>query len=445
MEIQDLIRKRAVSRGTRGVRAVRIAWRAGLLFVLLLGWAASASAQKKKGNDPTTCPYCKNDPEIMQKAGIVSHGGFDFGKNNTTKIDEFLSTQDIKWIETAHFKIGFALGTQKVTLDEKKKILAELTRLHEVLPVVKPDTGILDPWLRTHLYAQRCEDIWNRFVEIMQAKDLVWADGKGGLWTGSYKGEGPYLGMRQKYEVLVLTNESAQLAFLVEHAGLPIKKSQRWHYVDRGAMSLMVHAQQGRLRVDMALHGHLAFNLAQNLYDGFNHYSYDTPVWYHEGLAHFMEREIEPEYNSFDSGEGAIAEMTSKKDWRPEVLKLIDNNGAARMAELVSLKNYSDLKLSHHFTTWAMIDYLVTVNPQGLAKFLGQMKRSYDEKGIPTGANLAEFHRKAFKESLGMSYAEFDDAWREWAKTAYKAGPPKSGDPGTVVGPGGLGPKPGGG
>jgi hypothetical protein len=432
------------SRARHITRVLRRAARAMLFVACVTGLASGALAQKKKATDPTTCPYCKNDPEIMKKAGIVSHGGFDFGKNNTGKIDEFLPTQEIRWIETAHFRIGFALGSQKVTLEEKKKIIGELTRLHEFFPDLKPETGILDPWLRTHLYAQRCEDIWNRFIEIMQAKDAKFADGSGAPWMGSYKGEGPYLGMRGKYEVLVLTNEAAHLAFLVEHAGLPIKKSQRWHFVDRGVIALMVHAEQGRLRVDTALHGHIAFNLAQNLYDGFNHYSYDTPVWYHEGLAHFMEREIEIEYNSFDSGEGAVAEMTSKKDWKPEVLKLIDSNGASRMAELLSLKNFSDLRLPHHFTTWAMIDYLVKTKPDALAKFLAQMKRCLDEKGIPTGANLIEFHRKTFKDTIGMSYAEFDEAWRAWAQTAYKAGPPKSGDP-TNVGPGGLGPKPGGG
>jgi hypothetical protein len=421
-----------------------------LLVAFLLTAPASAlttagSGQKKRSNDPTLCPYCKNDPELMKKAGIVSHGGFDFGKNNTAKIDEFLPTQDIKWIETAHFKIGFALGTQKVTLEEKKKIQAELTRLHQALPEVKPETGLIDPWLRTHLYAQRCEDVWNRFLEIMQAKDLEWADGSGAPWKGSYNGEGPYLGMRQKYEVLILTNETAHLAFLMEHAGLPIKKTQRWHYVGRGAISVNIHAEQGRLRVDQALHGHVAFNLAHNLYDGFNHYSYDTPVWYHEGLAHFMEREIEPDYNSFDAGEGATADMTNKKEWKPDVLKLIDSNTAPRMAELLQLKTFAELKLPHHYTTWAMIDFLEKTKPDQLAKFLQHMKRCYNDKGQPSGENLIEFHRKAFKEDLGMTYAEFDDAWREWAKTAYKAGPPKNGDPGSVVGPGGLGPKPGGG
>src|SRR5262249_52062274 len=209
---------------------------------------------------------------------------------------------DIRWIETEHLKIGFALGPQKVKLEEKKKIIAELTRLQQFFPDIKPETPILDPWLRCHLYAQRCEDIYQHFMEIMQLGSLKFADGTG-VWKGTYMGEGPYLGMKQKYEILVVPTQADHVAFLTENCGLQIKNSQRWHYVDRGAITLNCHAQQGNLRTDAALHGHLAFNLAHNLLDGMNHYSYDTPIWYHEGLAHVLEREIDPKYNSFDGGE----------------------------------------------------------------------------------------------------------------------------------------------
>jgi hypothetical protein len=98
------------------------------------------------------------------------------------------------------------------------------------------------------------------------------------------------------------------VAFLKEHCGLQVKRSQRWHFTDLGALSFVCHAEEGSLRQDPALHGHLAFNLAHNLYDGLLHYNYDTPTWLHEGMAHFMEREIDPKYNTFDSDEGAIAE-----------------------------------------------------------------------------------------------------------------------------------------
>ena len=48
---------------------------------------------------------------------------------------------------------------------------------HEVLPDVKPETQILDPWLRLHMYAQRCEDLYARFLEIIAGQNVTWPDG----------------------------------------------------------------------------------------------------------------------------------------------------------------------------------------------------------------------------------------------------------------------------
>lgn len=409
--------------------------------------ATPALAQKKKpAVDPATCPYCHNDPALLQAAGLVSHGGFAFGATDTGRVDDLLIGSEIRWIETPNFRIGFALGPHRVKFEEKKKFIAELTRLAVALPDVKPDTAIIDPWLRTHLFAQRAEDIHKRFLELIHGEDFKFADGSG-KWEGDYKGEGPYLGMRDKYEVLFLPTEAMHTKFLTEHAGLQIKNSQRWHFIDQGKISLIAHTEQGQLRVDEALHAHLAFNLAHNLYDGLLHYSYDTPVWLHEGLAHVFEREVSPNYNSFDSGEGAVAEMSSKANWKPEVMKLIAGDQAPRMAELVSLKSFAELKLPHHFTTWSMIDYLLKTQPDALTKFLWAMKSCKDERGIPTGANLLEYQRQKFKECFEMSYAEFDEAWRNWAMVNYKPAPPGK-DPNATgtpipVGSGQMGGRPG--
>ena len=391
-----------------------------LLPMILPATNGAAPQVKKRANDPASCPYCQNDPALLKAAGLVSHGGFPFGKkgNDTNKVDDFMAANDIRWVETEHFRIGFGLGSYKVKLEDKKKILAELTRLKLVLPKVVPDTGILDPWLRTHIYAQRCEDIYKRFIQIIDGGTSKFADGSG-TWEGRYAGEGPYLGMKEKYEALVLPSEAAHVTFLLENAGLRIRNSQRWHFVDRGTITIMMHAEQGQLRNDAPLHGHFAFNLAHNLFDGLNHYSYDTPVWIHEGLAHFMEREIDPDHNSFDSGEGAVADMTSKGNWKPEVLKLINSGEASRMAELMAVKSYSELKLVHHYTTWSMIEFLITTKPAEFAKFVFAIKSNYDAQGLPTGSNLPDWHRKQFKEIFGWTYAEFDEAWRAWAQVAY--------------------------
>ena len=409
--------------------------------------APGAEAQKKKRTDPANCTWCKNDPQLLAAAGIVSHGPFPFGKkgSDSAKVDELLSTADIYWIESANYRVGFAAGPMKVRREEKKKVMEELARLKVALPAVADEEAALDEWQRLHLYAQRLEDLYLRFGELAGTKGMVFAPGRSGS-AGGYMGEGPFMGMKEKYEILVLPNEVAQKDFLVEHAGLQVTRTQRWHYTDRGAIAAILHIRQAKLREDSALHAHLGAQMAHNLFDGLKSYNYDTPIWIHSGLAHHMEREIDPLHNSFDADEGSTFETTSKTNWKAEVYKLVAANQAPRMAELVSLKNYGELKLPAHFATWSMVEYLATEKPEALAKFIQGLKSNFDERGLPTGANLPDWHRKQFLECLGMNYNQFDEAWRQYVSTRYRHNPKKDdpAQPTGPTGPGGLPLRPGG-
>lgn len=393
-------------------------------FALVLaappGLSQKLRDKSKPVNDPVQCPYCHGDPELMAAAGIVSHGGFEFAKEDTKAIDEYMATDDIRWIETPHFEIGFALRSLKVTQKEKAKIRAELGRLVEVLPDVKPKARVLDPWLRAHLYAQRVEDLWDQFLTIVRVEESEFPKGdKPWDLTGKYMGQGPYLGQKGKFEILFLPSEGSLREFLRKQFGLMTRLSQRWNVIARDSLILVVHTQQGSLRVDAAMHGHIAFNLAEQFLNGYKHYSYDTPVWIHEGLAHWIERSIDPNYNSFDSSEGAVAEMTSKSKWRTPTLKLVRSGKALRMAQLMALRGFAELKLEHHFTTWSMMDFLMTEHPEFLAKLLDGINGLTNRKGYDDGSGLNEVHRKLFKTELGMSYAKFDEAWRTWVLANY--------------------------
>jgi glutaredoxin len=391
--------------------------RALLGLAAAVGLACAANAQRP--NDPATCPWCHDDPELMAAAGIVSHGGFEFGSTDTAAIDELMATSDIRWIETPHFQIGFGLGYHKVKQEEKAKIRAELQRLAATLPEVSPRIKTLDPWLRAHLYAQRCEDLWTRFLGLMQVAEEDFPES--GPWNmqGKYMGEGPYIGQKGKFELLILPSEAALTTFLREQFGLLIKQTQRWNIISRDTLIAVIHAMQGNLRDDQALHGHVTFNLTINLLDGYKHYSYESPIWIREGLGHFLEREIDPSFNTFDSSEGAVADKSNKEDWGAEVRKLLAKGETVRMAELVNLKSYAELELRHHYTTWSMIEYLVAVHPDGFACLNDRLHGRTDAQGIGDGSNMDDAHREAFKECIGMGYAEFDRAWAEWAQATY--------------------------
>ena len=390
-----------------------------ILLALAASLALAAGGRAQDEAEPR-CEYCLEDPALMAAAGVLSHGGFEFGLGTTDDVEALLPMVDLVWVETAHFELGFGLGPYKVKQDEKNKIREELGRLQLALPEVGERDKQLDPWLRAHLYAQRLEEVYDHFQRLMQVKDSDFPQ-RETVWdrTPPYMGVGPYLGQVGKYEVLILPSQASSEIYLEKQFGLLIKRTQRWNLIDRDTISATIHVDQGNLRNDAALHGHVAFNVAINLLDGFKHYNYDIPVWLREGLAHYMERWISPEHNTFDSSEGSVADTGSKADWGKEVLSLIRKEEAPRLAELMALRTYAELEKRHHYVTWSLIQWMVDTKPGSLACLAGTLKAQIDAAGYPNGSDMPTAHREAVQKCLGMNYLELDTAWRAWAQATY--------------------------
>jgi hypothetical protein len=309
-----------------------------------------------------------------------------------------------------------------VRQDERKKIAAELTRLAEKLPGVNPKATTLDPWLRAHLYLQRMEDAYARFLELVQHAPEDFPDGARPYVLGQeapYMGEGPYLGQGGKFEVLLLPSEAAHTTYLRQQFGLGTRRSQRWNVPERGTLSVTIHEAQGRLRVDTAMHGHVAFNLGHLFLEGFKHYSYDMPRWLQTGLAHWFEREVLPLYNSFDGDEGSAPEVSSKTNWEAEARKLVATGNAPRLTEMIRFTTYGSFRFEHHVVCWSIVDWLIAEHPDALASILRGMKGLLDEHGIADGSRLADVQRELFREHLGMGYLQLDQAWGAWVAATY--------------------------
>jgi hypothetical protein len=370
-------------------------------------------------NAPESDPYTRNDPALLAAAGLVSLGGFEFATTDTAEIDRRLPLADIRWIETAHFEIGFALGPEKPRREDKKKLERELAALRLVLPDVPEKPRSLDPWLRAHLFARRAEAVYARVEEILRvsAADFPAVPGPYDN-TKKFMGVGPHLGQGGKYEVLLLPSEGLGNQFLRHYFGLQVFQSQRWNVVDRNTLIAVLVADGGTLDTDAGMHGHLAFNLAINLLDGYKFYAYDLPIWMREGLGHLLEREISPDYNTFDADEGSEGVRTNSSDWLGEVRSLLRKGEAPTLSSLVRMRSYAELDLPRHFACWSMVQYLVEVHGPGFACLLDRLKGLLDERGVPDGSDLLDHHRDGFRDCLGLSYAEFDAAWAQWVGTA---------------------------
>lgn len=397
---------------------------AALCLLAPLGAAQSKlNDRDKPENDPVNCPYTQGDPELLKQIGILSLGGFPFGTAPSTQaLDDYFGDHQTRWVETEHFRIGYALGPYKVQMEERDKLRMELEALALHLPGVNPKARVIDAWLRTYLWAQRAEALWDQMVELFAVDVSQFPDGSRPWDTvGKYMGVGPYLGQKGKFEVLFLPSEAAGTDYLRKYFGLVTKLSQRWNIIDRDTLHLMIHTGPSHLRSDLALHAHFVFNQSQQMLDAYKHYSYESPVWIKEGIAHVLERRVSPKYNTFDSGEGSVAEMTRKENWEPAVRKLVGKGEAIGMAQMVSLKGYAELTLDHHYCCWSMVDYLMKEHPTFVPYLLDRIKGLVNDQFLDDGSAVWDVHRDAFREGLSMTYAQFDTAWQEWVLANYSA------------------------
>lgn len=387
------------------------------LFGTLVLALASPLAQRGDGplNSPANCRWCRADPALMAAAGVVSHGGFEFAATDTAQIDGLLA-KDVYWIETAHFQLGLALGPHKVGTGESKKVRAELSELALVLPEIDPKARVLDPWLRTHLYAQRVEKLWKRVLEILRREESYFPDGKSVWLKGTpYRGEGPLLGQKGKYELIVVPTPADQVSLLKTHFGLSIERTQRWNVIERDSLIVVTNLMENDLTDDERIHGHVVFNLTHNLIDGYKHYSYDTPRWLNEGLAHFTERELNPRFNTYDASEGSVGMKVNKENWNNEVKRLVQTGEAPRVAELTALRTFAEFDLDDHYACWSMTRFMIETAPEGYACLQDKMHGIKGADGLPDNSNLPDRQRDAFKECFSMTYAQFDEAWQAWA------------------------------
>ena len=378
-------------------------------------------------------PYTKNKPELISKAGYVSYGPFPFGSIaekpvQSSEIDDALEHVQILWMETPHFRMGCNLPAWPVPEDPevRAKIRKELEQLGTKLPGVNPKIRTLDPWLRAHLMAQRLEGLYAEVSTLFGVKDEDFpTDASKVIRTpgARFMGYGPYLGMRDKYVVLMVDKLGTYRQYLGTFVGRNTKFPQRWHFKETSSLLFAVAAECGEeqtLKDDTAMHCALAFNVGQNLLDGFRYYSYDLPVWIREGLGHWLLRRVDPKWNQFDQNEGSVAEMKKISNWAPYVRNLVTSGGKfATFADIYAWRDFGNITFNDHTAIWSRIDWLMSQGPEKWQQYLFLIKGRVDAQWFPDQNDLVGATRDALKEVYGLGVLDFDAKWAEWVKATY--------------------------
>lgn len=402
-----------------------------LLIVAALATAPANSQKKQRTPKFKIDPYTKNDPVLMKKAGYVSYGPFPFGEHgsklvDTQYIEKHLDYAEILWVETAHFRICSTLEAYPIPneLETRRKIRAELEQLKKKLgKKVNPRARVLNRWLRLHLTAQRMENLYAELQSWLQVKDTDFPkNSKAKIYGETYMGEGPYVGMANKYLIMVTDKSSTYFDYLKSFTGLQSKFGQRWHFLKEGALYYGVASDlnNGALRHDTALHNDLIFNITINFIDGFRHYSYDLPVWIREGLGHWFERRNSPKWNTFDQDEAAPFKPSSKWKWKPYVRQLLNGKKWSKFSELIQWRHYGEINFIDHVMIWARIDFLMSFGKPKFKAFMFEIKGRWDQKLQRSDhSDLVGAVRDALRKAYGLSTINFDKRFRAWALENY--------------------------
>ncbi|MBK7878347.1 MAG: hypothetical protein IPJ77_22050 [Planctomycetes bacterium] len=376
------------------------------VFALVLPLDA---AQKAKSD---VCPWCKNDPELMKNAGIVSHGPMPIGPKGSEEIVAKLPAAQWVFLETAHLRWASSLGPCNVELEDKKRVMAELARLKQVLPTVPDELKKLDPFLRLHLFAMKGEEFYARFQKLLAVTDADFPESRQA--TGPYMGNGRFLGEKDKFEVVIHSTRANHRLFVVDFAGTAPTDALRWHLKDEHKMIASVPAEDPDLKKDKLLFPHVVHNLSHLFFDAYKHFSYDPPLWLTEGLALCMEKEIEPTSTTNEGEEGGKSDVRGPRDWNAAVKKLVAAGKQKRLAQLLPMKEVSELDEESKLTAWSMVRFLLDAHPEKTAQFLGGVKGQLDAQGIPTGRDLPDLQRKLLKDLWDWNPVTFDEAWTGW-------------------------------
>lgn len=379
------------------------------LFLFCFALASFTPQQKTD-----VCPWCKNDPELMAKAGVLSHGPIPIGPKGSADIVANLPTTLWVFLETAHLRWASSLGTATVDLKDKPRVEAELARLRVLLPTVPEKVKKLDPYLRLHLFAMRGEEFYARFQKLLRVTDADFPAQRQA--QGPYMGNGRFLGEADKFEVVIHNVRATHVPFTQSFTGAGVTDAVRWHFRDLHKLIVSVPAEEPDLRQDKWLFPHIAHNLSHLFFCAYKHFNYDPPVWIDEGLAHAMEKEIEPESMTTDGEEGSLHDTTGPPDWVKAARGILASGKDRSLADLLHAKEFAELDMPANIMAWSKVRFLIDTEPERFAKFLGVVKGQLDDKGVPNGQKLDDLQRTALRDLWGWSPADLDAAWRAWLK-----------------------------
>ncbi|MEO6597362.1 MAG: hypothetical protein ABIP94_21680 [Planctomycetota bacterium] len=363
-------------------------------------------------------PYTEGDAALMAAAGVVTYGPFPWADfHSTSDIDKALGEGRVLWLETAHFRIGFNLRSIDWPKDsDARKLLAEeVKQLRTKLPKIAPKPKRLDPFLRLHLYAQRCEKAYAEFQQLIGASDADFpAKGKG-------PGEGAFLGQPDKFLVLLFHKKSDMVRYMDRFCGRKEERSMRYYHLKTFQMLSCASAEGLEGFDEAGLHSHVLYCVWHNLMSGYRGYGFPVPLWFCEGVAHYYSRRVPTTALSVQIKDDEAVAPQEQNNWPVRVRRRAQHvEYNIPFETLAAMSKWEDCGYHAHTQFWSRIDYLMQLDAQKVGLMLRQLKSvpiANDWDG--QGAQIRGMAQKLVVELFEMDGPTFDQRWRDWVLKTY--------------------------
>ena len=390
--------------------------------------AAPVPAQDGREPVPEEDPYTRGKAEALEKAGYVSFGPFVWGDgHSSSQLAESLGGVPVLFVETAHFRLASSLDTYPIGEDklERELIERELKRLAKRLPRVKPKTRELDPWLRLHLFAQRLEELYADFGELLEVPEDLFA-GRPFARRGGEPlpfeliGRGPYLGLNEKFSVLLTQKTSTLARYSAAHLDHAVETPYRFFFSDLDsyhyctAFELMGEVYGN----EVAFHCAVTYGVTQNLINGFRGYTHDGPLWFRHGVSRWFTRRIDPRWMVYSVGPGEVGRTEDEADWDVKVRGRVKNDFYPGFAEVLGWFDDASLKFADHMMLWSRADWLLQERPEETGEFMRLAMAP-----IPWSKDRDTIVQTQFAEALAATLGDPEDIDEAWCKYVLKRYP----------------------
>lgn len=375
---------------------------------------ADEIAKLKKGDH-----YTGKKESSMKALGVERYGPFPWADHvSTADVDKVLGEGRMLWMETKHFRFGFNLKTSPLPefSAERKAVVLECKKLNKKCRKIPAKPKKLGPWLRVHLYAQRCEKAYSEFAELVGVTDKTFDS------RSKAVGKGPYLGLSDKFLLMMFQKKSDMARYMSRFCNGTIADDSMRYYHDKTHQMVLCISQEGMEGFDAAgLHGHMTYALWQNLLNGYRGYQTELPLWFSTGIAHYYSRQVKTQYVNARVGDTESVDQDSQNKWVQKVLKRSKHEGATiSFEDLSAQSDWDSFGFHAHTQSWSRIDYLMHLDKVKVGLILNKLK------SVPGGGDwdaqakqLRRMLPKLIFQMFDLDGPTFDANWRKWVLKTY--------------------------